>query len=123
MQRQQVLERVREERGSPVEKRRLFDERLAREGRHEPVAGVEDVIDETKGVGLVRFPRIVAEEAGEQPRREQRAERRAAYHAGCATALLSASSSVSASVSLSSSFCAQASRGARLRLRIPSAFW
>src|SRR5256885_15386028 len=95
---------------------------LFRPRRHEPVAALEDVVDEAEAVGLVRLPWIVAEQAEEDPRREQRVDPRVALHAGCTTAFLSSPSSASASVSFSRSFCAQDSSAARLRRRMPSAF-
>src|SRR5438874_8316408 len=116
-------EGMREERGGPEKKRRFLDERLAGERRHQPVVRLEDLVDEAEAVGLIGLPRIVAEEARQDPRGDERADRRVALHAGSTTTLRSSSSSASASVSFSSSFCAQDSSDARLRLRMASAFW
>src|SRR5205823_7136655 len=102
-------------------KRRILDERHAPARRHQPVAVIEDVLDETEGVRLVGLPRIVADEPERGPRREQR-DARQSLHAGCATTLRNSPSSLSASVSFSSSFCAQASSAARCLRRMPSAF-
>ena len=111
VQRQQVTHGIGEKRRAPVEKRRLLDEGLARERRHQPVAVLEDVIDEAEGVRLVGLPRIVAHQPERNPRREQ-GDARESLHAGCATTLRNSPSSLSASVSFSSSFCAQASSAA-----------
>ena len=72
MQRKRPADELAENRRGPEEERRLLDERLARERRHHPVAGFEDVMDEAERVGLVGLPRIVSDEAEQDPRGEQR---------------------------------------------------
>ena len=68
-------EGMREERGGPEKKRRFLDERLAGERRHQPVVRLEDLVDEAEAVGLIGLPRIVAEEARQDPRGDERADR------------------------------------------------
>lgn len=63
VQRHHALQQPREAGRDPCVKRRLFHERQAGIGRHDEVARLEHVLDDAERVGLVLFPRIVAEHA------------------------------------------------------------
>ena len=75
MQRHEGAEETGKERARQVEKRRLFHERLARERRHDPVAALQDVMNEAEAVGLVRLPRIATEKPGGEPHGDEQGER------------------------------------------------
>ncbi len=67
MQRQPAAEELGEQRRGDEKHRRLLDERLAGERRHQPVAALEDVIDQPEGIGFIRLPGVVADEAEPNP--------------------------------------------------------
>ncbi len=50
-----------------MKKRRFVEKGLACEARHDPRAALQDFVHHAEGVGLVRLPRVVADEAGQYP--------------------------------------------------------
>ena len=64
---QQPVQQFDEGAGDDVDRRRLFDERFAREGSYDPVARPQMVEDDPEGVRLVRLPRIVADKPEQNP--------------------------------------------------------
>ena len=82
MQRQHGPKHLCEERGADEEERRLLHERLAGKRRNDPVAGLQDVVDEAEGIRLVRLPRLPAEEARGEPHGDEERERDAQAVAG-----------------------------------------
>ena len=71
-----------EERRGDEKQRWLLHERLAGERWNDPVAGLQDVVDEAEGIRLVRLPRLPAEEARGEPHGDEERERDAQAVAG-----------------------------------------
>ncbi len=53
--------------GDQVEKRRFLEERLVCKMRHHPAAALEQFVNDAERVAFVRFPRIMADQAGQDP--------------------------------------------------------
>ncbi len=82
MQRQQRFGQRCAKRRDQIEQRRLVEERLAGQRRHQPVTALEEVVDDAEGIGLVWFPWLVPDKTGDDPRRGEQQEQQVLARAG-----------------------------------------